>query len=321
MKLRPIPKKSLSDQAQTVRTPKNMFKGKPLRIAAILIFLAATIFYGIFILNLSPGKIAFTKYQVAAEQYLNGTIQKERILDFSPLYLYLNIFARQFVENPPHFMLWIQIILVSLAAVLLFLLLKLFFNWTLSIVGAIAFVTNKSIILYSITMEPEPLIIFFILGFVYFGTRTIITRSSIYSILSGLFLGLSVFTRLNFFPLVLVIPIYLLIKYWDNKKWLRPVLMFGIPVLVLMSFLMLRNSSMAGSFTLIQMNPGQVIYEGNNPNSLGESAIYPPLVKEFANQFPDQADFEHAIYRFFARSIKNEPLSINQVNWFWTKKG
>jgi tetratricopeptide (TPR) repeat protein len=295
----------------------------PITRASLLIFLLAIIFYGIFHFNFFPGKVVFSKYQVAAKQYLEDNIPGERRLDYSPLYLYLNIFARKYFENPYRFILWIQIILVSFSMVFLFLLLKLFFNWTLSLLGTAAFLINKSLILYTRAFEPEPLLIFFILGFVYFATRLLVmnTGTKITIFLSGLFLGLSILTRSNFFPIALLTPVFFLIRYKDRRKFLRHTMIFGAPILIITAFLVLRNSIISQSFTIFQMNPGQVFFEGNNPNSWGESATYPPLVNDFSAQFKTQSDFQHAVYRYFARKIKNQSLSLNQVNWFWTRKG
>ena len=295
----------------------------PITRASLLIFLFAIIFYGIFHFNFFPGKVVFSKYQVAAKQYLEDNIPGERLLDYSPLYLYLNIFARKYLENPYRIILWIQIILVSFSMVFLFLLLKLFFNWTLSLLGTAAFLINKSLILYTRAFEPEPLLIFFILGFVYYATRLLVrdTNTKVTIFLSGLFLGLSILTRSNFFPIALLTPVFFLIRYKDRRKCLRYTMIFGAPILIITGFLVLRNSIISRSFTIFQMNPGQVFFEGNNPNSWGESATYPPLVNDFSAQFKNQSDFQHAVYRYFARKIKNQSLSLNQVNWFWTRKG
>ena len=259
----------------------------------------------------------FDKYQLAAEQYMEGTISDERILDFSPLYLYVNIFAGKYFENPVGFILRLHIVLISLSVVLLFLLLKSFFNMTLSILGAFAFMINKSVILYTRALEPEPLLIFFSLGFLYFAVRS----GRFTPALSGLFLGLCVLSRSNFLPVALVIPFYFIIKYKEKRQWIRKTVIFAIPLFAAVAFLAVRNSGLADSFTIFQMNPGQVFFEGNNPNSWGESAIYPPLVHDFAIQFPDQSDFQHVAYRYFPRRIKNEKLTLNEVNWFWTQKG
>jgi len=68
------------------------------------------------------------------------------------------------------------------------------------------------------------------------------------------------------------------------------------------------------------MNPGTVFFEGNNPNSTGESAIYPPLVNDVRDDFDQQPDFQHVIYRIFVRRIENKPLSITKVNSYWSQK-
>jgi tetratricopeptide (TPR) repeat protein len=336
----------------------------PLAAAATAIFLLAMVIYGIFLFRVFPERVVFAKYQVAAQQYLAHELPGERVLDFSPLYLYLNIAARKYADNPYRFLLWGHVILASFSVVFLFLLLKLFFNWTLSLVGTGAFLMNKSLILYTRAFEPEPLLVFFILGFVYFVTRWMVLMEDPHRtgnryaaiFLAGLFLGLSVLTRSNFLPLAFLTPLsFLLIspkkqtchsqgsgepiseprggpnekfgevqepffKRVPGRRRRRYAVIFLAPILVVCLFFILRNSLLSNSVTLFFMNPGQVFYEGNNPNSWGESATYPPLVNDFALQFKTQSDFQHVVYRHFARRISNKPLSLQQVNWFWTRK-
>lgn len=282
---------------------------------SIGIFLLSFLFYSIITFKLFPTNVAF-KYQILAQHYLNNELEQERLLDLSPLYFYVHIIARKISTNPNALILWIQIVLSACSSVFLFHLIHSFFSHLIAFLGVFVFITNRSVILYTGAFEPEPFMIFFILGFLVFSTSP--RRNN--SFLSGIFLSLSLLTRSNFFPLIVLVPIFLRLNYKPHKKFVRSMILFELPVLIVLSFLLIRNTSITGSFTPFSMNPGYVFFEGNNPNSTGESAIYPPLVNDVKQDFEQQPDVQHIIYRVFARRIKGEDLSIPGINAYWTNK-
>ncbi len=312
----------------------SFFRKHSVPLTAVAVFVVAFIVFAVFVFKVFPSKVVFAKYQVAARQHAEGKISLERLLDYSPLYLYLNSFARKFFSNPYTFLLWFHVFLAACSSVFLFLLLRRFFSLFLALLGTAVFITSKSVILYTRALEPEPLSMFLLLGALYFVTGAT-GRSHFFA---GVFLGLSVLTRSNFFPLLVVVPFYFLLyrRLGDNSRkgarkkkqdleqrphWLTSTLLFLCPALLLTGILVVRNSLLTGSFTIFSMNPGPVFFEGNNPNSWGESATYPPLVKDFAGQFPGQSDYEHEVYRYFARRIHERRLSVPEVNAFWRGKG
>ncbi len=279
-----------------------------------ILFIFSILFQSVIIFEVLPPN-AFFKYQVAAQHYLTHELEQERLLDFSPLYFYVHVIVKTCFPNPNPVILGIHILLAALSALLLFHLLHEFFPLSISLIGTLVFMTHRSVIVYTSTFEPEPFIIFFLLGFLVFTLKPHILSKCV----AGIFLSLSLLTRSNFFPLIIVTPLFFRFAQKDRKKWLRAVLVFEIPIFLALSFLTLRNSTITGSFTPFSMNPGYVFFEGNNPNSTGESAIYPPLIYDSRKEFPLYADFRHELYRLFARRITKQPLSIAEVNAFWTQ--
>lgn len=281
----------------------------------VIIFFLSVLFYSTIIFKLFPTNISF-KYQVLAQQYSNNTIDNERLLDVSPLYFYVHVAARKLSHHSNVFILWVQIVLSAFSSVFLFHILRSFFTLPISLLGTLAFVTNRSVVLYTSTSEPEAFMIFFLLGFLVFS----LTSHDVKILVSGIFLGFSLLTRSNFLPLLVITPIFFWLTTQYRNRLLRRIILFEIPIIMTMSLLIVRNTAITGSFTPFSMNPGTVFFEGNNPNSTGESAIYPPLINEVRGDFDQQPDFQHVIYRIFARRIEDTPLAITDINSYWSQK-
>lgn len=279
------------------------------------VFLLSLCLHGALVFRVLPPNL-FIKYPVAARQYLSGALPPERLMDFSPLYLYLHIAAQKFVDSADAFVLWVQIAATALTAVFLFRLLDAFFNRALAVVGACLLITHPSIIAYTGTFEPEPFVICFVMGFL----CCFLDPRAPRPLAAGTLLGLSLLTRANFFPLMLITPVYLVLHLKERRRWVRAVIGFAIPVIAAMGLLSVRNAVVTGRFTPFGMNPAYVFFEGNNPLSTGQSAIYPPLIQHSRRDFPFDTDFRHELYRIFARRITQQPLSVPEVNRYWMDK-
>lgn len=258
----------------------------------------------------------FWKYPLAAQKYIDGTLATKRLVDFSPLYLYLHVFTQTYFDNATTATLWIHIILIAVSSVFLFDLLRKYCRMWISLVGVLLFITNHSIIIYTGTFEPEPLVIFFILGFLVFARYT----SPLPALGAGLFLSLSLLTRSTFFPLILITPVVYRYMEKDRKRWLRSSALFLMPIALAVSFLIARNTAATGRITLFSMNPGHVFFEGNNPISTGESGVYPPMIYDSREDFPAGSDYRHELYRIFAQRILKKSISIAESNGYWMEK-
>jgi len=216
---------------------------KGLKGITSIIFFFSILFHSIIVFKLFPTNISF-KYQVVAQQYLNNTIDDERLLDVSPLYFYVHIAAQKLLKRPNIFILWLQIVLTAFSSVFLYHTLRSFFMLPISLLGTLAFITNRSVLLYTSAFEPEAFMIFFLLGFMVFSLKSNDTNI----LLSGIFLGLSLLTRSNFFPLIVITPIFFWLTYQHRKRLLRTIILFEIPVVVAMSLLTIQNTAITGSF-------------------------------------------------------------------------
>jgi hypothetical protein len=261
-------------------------------------------------------KPIFNKYPAFAYQYVHSGINDERLADFSPLYLWLHVFAQKCLSNPKEVILWFQLILMAGAAVLLFLLLRFYFSNWIAFAGTLAFIINPSIIVYSGIFEPEVLLIFFLLAFFV----SLIQKSRFWTCISGVAFSLILLLRLNLLPVVFIVPLFFYLNGARNKILFQRIILFTVPVIFTLMLLTARNYSITGTFSPAIMNPGCVFFEGNNPNANGWHVVYPPMVQSVAIEIPHEVDRGHIAYRLISRRISGKPLSVAEVNSYWAGK-
>jgi tetratricopeptide (TPR) repeat protein len=292
-----------------------MMKNKALAWS-LLAFLTTLLLHGWIMARHVPAP-NFQKYPLAARQYNNRELAKERLADFSPLYLHLHAAAQKWLPRPERALLWLQVLLTALAAGLLLRLLWLYFPPFLALSGAVIFMFDRGIMIYEHSFEPEIPLLFFLLAFFYCCCGG---SSASRHFFAGTFLALALLCRLNFLPLMILAPWHFRLQNKKGSDWLKASALFLLPVFLALGGLSLRNRSVQGSFSPLAMNPGTVFYEGNNPNSLGQSSIYPPLVYDLGDEFSGQPDCQHLVYRLVARADSGKNLSISAVNRFWSGK-
>jgi tetratricopeptide (TPR) repeat protein len=281
-------------------------------LATSIVIIVAVLIYS-FILFRLPA-FFLVKYFHAAELYLTGKLTAERILDFSPLYFYLNVLLHK-LHLSLTVMLWLHIACTAASAVFLYFLLLRFFKPVYAIIGVTAFMLERSLIVYTGTFEPEPFALLFIVTATYFLSLNS-TRSAL---LAGICFGLGILTRPNFVPVLAAVPFYYKLNA-SESRWLKNTRAVLVPALVCLFGLWIRNSASTGYFVPYVMNAGTVFYEGNNPNSWGMSSIYPPLLNDLSNDFSKQPDYHHQLYRDFARRITGRSLTVPEVNSYWSQK-
>jgi tetratricopeptide (TPR) repeat protein len=300
-----------TDKPQTASIRANKLK---IAFSAMGIACLVIVLHGYLILKVfSP--LQLSKYPRASEMYLKHELPAERLLDFSPLYLYLHVVSRELLAKPGPFIQWMHIFLTAVSASILFLLLHRFFHYATALVGGLAFVLDRSVIVYDQTFEPEPLVIFFLLGFLFYITKTRVRDHAV----AGIFFALGILTRPNFLLVALLVPVYFYFQK-VNREWLKSSFCFGVIVFTALTALWIRNANIIGYFSPFVMNPGTAIFEGNNPNSWGLSSVYPPVMKDLWKDHSDQPDYQHELYRRLARTITGSDLSVPQVNQYWTSK-
>ncbi len=292
-----------------------------IRKDSTIILLSCSLLYFILTFLILPDYAPFLKYPLLAKQYLNGTLDMSRITDLSPIYFYFNILIMYFFKSislSVNVIRVIHIVLLSFSTLFIFKTFKMFFSKLLSAVGIIFFTFNYTLIVYTKVIEPEIFMIFFLSGFIYYINKQDICIRDI--LIAGIFFAFGVLTRSNFLPIVIILPIYLWFKKTGKKKWIKNVIVLIIPILLSILFLIVRNYYINGEFSPYAADPGYVFFEGNNPNSSGQSAVYPPLINNIAYEYPKKPDYQHKIYSMFAKKITGKNLSVIETNDFWSKK-
>lgn len=257
----------------------------------------------------------FLKYPVAAEQWQDGTLGRERLVDFSPLYLGLHLAARG-LPGPEAAVHVLQVALASLAAALAFVLLAGRLSPRLAVAGAALFVFDRQLLVYTHVLEPELLLVTLLLVLLVLVDE----RRPPRLLVAGLVAGLALATRPTLLPVVLAVPFHLLLRDRGETpapRLARRIGAFLLPVAGALAVLVACGVRAGGDWRTPVMNPGTVFFEGNNPLSHGTSAVYPPLVRALNLQPTEEPDAAHRFYREVARGASGEALSIRQVNAYW----
>ncbi|MEM9592845.1 MAG: tetratricopeptide repeat protein [Acidobacteriota bacterium] len=261
----------------------------------------------------------FLKYPLAAKQLLAGELPTERLTDFSPLYLELNVWAARVSGAPELVILVLQLVLIGLSAGLLYTLLRRTFPAPLAVAGVALFAVDRHLLVYGRVLEPEAVMLALLLLAVLLLERG---RGVPGALGAGVVAGLSIVTRPTFLPIFLLVPIFFAWRDGITPKapWLRRSAVFLVPVLLAGSLLALRAQRATGDAGTPAMNPGTVFFEGNNPLSRGTSAVYPPVVLHYTRHAGTVPDAAHTFYRTVARGAAGDPdLEVTQVNGFWSR--
>lgn len=257
----------------------------------------------------------FRKYALAAEHRLSGVLPIERLMDFSPLYFRLSVLAERLLPHPEAAVHWLQVVLGAISTGLLYGLLRHRFATPLALAVTAVFAIDRHLLVYERILEPEALMLFFLLAFLY---CVEVDRP----VLAGLFAALSLATRPILLPVFLLTPLYFRLHAGEHpgRPWWWRSLGFLAPVLAMSLLLMARAWTVTGDPRTPMMNPGTVFFEGNNPLSQGTSAIYPPIVLELVRHAGDVPDSAHLFYRTVARADAGRELSIAGVNAYWSAR-
>lgn len=286
-----------------------------LRIITAVFFAAAFSFYALVIFGLLPFT-QNTPYSRAAENHKSGKMQPEELLDFSPLYLQVHVNAARLFGRSAHAVQWLHISLTALSICIFFRILLRFFPLWLSVAGSIAFLMQRSLIISTQALEPESLIVFFLMAFLYFVGST--SRKA--HLFAGIFLGLIVMTRPDYALLIVFIPMYFLMAAPQRRIALTSTFLCAAPAITALAAVWIRQAMIIGYFSWRMFIPGNAIYEGNNPVSSGLSPVYPPIVEEISGLHPNKINDRQKIYRQFARSITGLNLTSPEADRYWSFK-
>ena len=128
-----------------------------LQIAAGLILLALLTWARVRLIDSLPDQGYFAKYTIVADQILAGRIPRDRLLDFSPLYLWF-VVAMRAIGAGFRAIRTLQIVLVSAGAVLVALAARRF--GLLAVIAApILLLGSRGALVCATEVEPETLIL------------------------------------------------------------------------------------------------------------------------------------------------------------------
>ncbi len=282
---------------------------KRLLIAAGIVLLAFVTWGRFRLIDSLPDQGYFAKYTIVADQVLAGHIPRDRLLDFSPLYLWF-VVAMRAIGAGFHAIRTMQIVVVSVAAVLVAIAARRFGR--LAIVAApILLLGSRGALVCATELEPETLILVFnsaALACIVEDSRPRLSgqrRAAVLHLLAGLLLGLSAACR----PVAILVVIALAIAM---RSW-RLVAGAIVPIIVIL----IVNFSLTREITL--MDPGTVFYESMNPNAAGYEGVQPRLVNDLERQSRDP-DYLHVAYRIIAARALGHPLTRAESNRYWTAK-
>jgi hypothetical protein len=266
-----------------------------LLIAAALAILALITWARVRRIDSLPDQGYFAKYTIVADQILAGHMPRERLIDFSPLYLWF-VVALRAIGAGSHAIRTLQIASVSLAAVLVAIAARRFGSLAL-LAAPILLLGSRGALVCATEVEPETLILLLNAG--------ALAALDLNHLLAGFLLGLSAVSR----PVALLVIVALAIWF---RSW-RIVAGAIAPIVVILVV----NFSLTGEVTL--MDPGTVFYEGMNPSATGYEGVQPRIVNDLERQSRDP-DYLHVAYRVVAAQALGHRVTRAESNRYWAGK-
>ena len=275
----------------------------------LLVFFAAT------------DPILFLKYPYFAERLATGIDIGERILDLSPMYLYVNFLYFKIFGRSWEGLALIQILLGSLSCLLVYRIGEKIFNQTTGFIAALLLALYGNLTLIELTLEPESFVLFFnvlaVFSLVRLGSRSSAHSSSWEWIFPGFFLGLSIVTKPNALLLLPAAFIWIWMGKGSGIRKAKAAAFLLLAAALVVSPVTIRNYSKFNDIVLITADGGKVLYHGNGPGSTGmERADLPD--QGFREEGEADPDYAHALFRQAARKAAGRALSPSQCARFWT---
>lgn len=285
------------------------------RLDALWVFLATLLGHGLVALS-TPQVGTFAKYTSAVAGLRDGSVAPERLLDFSPLYLGLASVASSVAAvgvEASTLLSGLHFLLAALAVSCFFRLVetRLGRRWALAAAALLAF--DSHLLVYARILEPESLLLALLLCLLVLLERPGAGSAAV----AGVLAALAVATRPTFLPVFFLVPLYFRMQESAPASWRRRGALFLAPVVLCLLLLSWRAHRISGSWTTPVMNPGTVMYEGNQPLSRGTSAVYPPSVTAMVRSGTGQPDAAHEHYRQAARAVEPE-ADVARVNALWS---
>lgn len=262
----------------------------------------------------------FVKYNLAAQQAVDGVLPSIRLVDLSPLYFELCLLIERLFPGSDLALdeiEWIQRLAVAASAGLLYLVLASRLSRAWALAGAGVFAFEPHVLVYERIYEPEVLLVFFLLGCM----AAVERRSAGSAAVAGVFAACAIATRPTFLLLFIVLgPVFYILRGDRDRSLAVRTIAFLLPVLLCGVLLSQRSERITGDWSTPVMNPGTVFFEGNHPLSRGTSAAYSPVVAHMVIVDPNVPDEAHVRYRRVVTHALRKNVSVAEVNSFWAGK-
>ncbi|MDA8016316.1 MAG: hypothetical protein MPN21_02610 [Thermoanaerobaculia bacterium] len=285
----------------------------------------------------------FAKYTAAIDGLRDGSVPRERLLDFSPLYLaatYICTVTAEAVGVQTAALMEVgQRVLAAVAVAAFFWLVMRRLGTAWGLLAAVLLAFDSHVLIYVGILEPEILLVALLLVLVVWLERP--GRRA--AVLAGLLAACAVATRPTFLPVFFLVPLYFRQQARPEQgsepratlareaaygakdppqstaedHWRRRSVAFLGPVAFGLLGLLVWAQFVSGSWRTPVMNPGTVAFEGNQPLSRGTSAIYPPLVLSMVRHAGERPDSAHEHYREVAR-VGEPDADVVRVNAMWS---
>ncbi|HVS04145.1 MAG TPA: hypothetical protein VMT16_15385 [Thermoanaerobaculia bacterium] len=274
-------------------------------MAAVALLSAAALAVRLQAIAWAAGLPFLDKYPAAAERWLAGALDGERLLDFSPFYLALTSFVSRAGGALPPALLLVQAAAGALAVPLAYALAHRWSGRAGAVAAGAAVAFSEMAVLGGALLEPEVW-----LGLLLLAATWAIGRQG-RGIGAGLLAGAAALVR----PTALLAPLGWSALVPRRRGALALATAGGLAAAGLA--LWLAGRVPLGSWPAL-MSPGQVLHQGNGPGASGFGLAYPPAVGVATAAFgPGEPDYEHQAYRLVARAATGDCLSPPAAEGYW----
>lgn len=264
----------------------------------------------------------FVKYPYFAQKISEGADIGERLLDLSPLYLYINLFSYKIYGESWEALALLQAIVGSFTVVLTYLIGEKLLGKSVALLSAILLILYGNLTLFELTLEPEAWVLFLnaLLVLLLIRARDPALNPSPWRWLSiGALLGLSIIAKPN---ALLLVPVTLIWVWWNpgqRSLKAKASLLLLVGAALLVSPVTIRNYARFHDFVLVTADGGKVFYHGNGPGATGmERADLPG--QGFSEEGQGDPDHAHALFRQTARSLRGPTLTPSACSSFWVSQ-
>lgn len=253
-----------------------------------------------------------------ARDIISGSFWGDGAYFRAPLYPYLLAFFVKITGDSIFWIRFLQILIASGSAVLVYLLGNKLFSQKIGIIAGLGYSIYGTLIAYETMLLIPVLFVFLNLLAVYLLIYFKDSPVWRHWLVAGMVLGLSAISRPNILLLtpLFLIWIYIIADNSNTKRRIFPALIYLVGLLLPVLSVSARNLVVTGEFILISSQGGVNLYIGNNPETEGLTMLMPEI--DLDESLP-WTEFTKAT-RAAAESEAGRPLSDTEESSFWKSK-